>query len=579
MKILNLGLLLDDIRSDKYVHELALWASSQADIRISHLIVHSRRGGSGPGKLRELLRTRGLRLLPAKLVFRIVVWIEKRLIGRADPYKDHYQRRDLTGIADKVMEITPSVSPSDYGYRYSDEDVERVKALELDLLIRCGSGILRGEVLRASRLGVVSVHHGDNRVQRGGPAGFWECYYRWPRTGFVIQRLAEDRDGGDVLVRGFFGTRHYYSLNQAHLYQKSLTHLKALLKKIASTGELPPIEAGLAPCSHELLRAPNLVECVAYACKLLTRLCRHAIGRRVLPRERWGISVLPAPWDKAAFRESTETAPPRGHLWADPFLCTRHGRTFCFAEDLVAKEGKAHIIALEVSGTRLIERGVALKEPFHLSFPFLFEHDGALFMCPEALASKQVRVYRCTDFPLKWELERILMDRVSAADTVLFRKGGKWWMLTSIDESGTGDHCSELYLYSSDSPLSTTWIPHPQNPLRIDSFGGRNAGLIVEGERIYRMAQCQGYDRYGHSVLAYEVKEISESRYVEEHVARIDPGFRRGVLGTHHLSTDGRITVIDHVSRSGAAAGQRGPRGARFDPEAVRAAAPRRAGE
>jgi hypothetical protein len=247
---------------------------------------------------------------------------------------------------------------------------------------------------------------------------------------------------------------------------------------------------------------------------------------------------------------STEALAPKGRFWADPFLCARNGRTFCFVEDFVYKTGKAHITALEIRGTEIIDHGIALIEPFHLSFPFLFEHQGDLYMCPEASESGQVRVYRCTEFPLKWELETIVMENVSAADTMLFQKAGKWWMLTSIDESGAHDHCSELFLFSSDSPLSTTWVPHPQNPIRIDSCGGRNAGLIIEGDRIFRLAQCQGFDRYGHSLRVHEIKEVSESRYFEDPVATISPDYRTGLLGTHHLSTDGKTTVIDHVSRS-----------------------------
>jgi hypothetical protein len=198
----------------------------------------------------------------------------------------------------------------------------------------------------------------------------------------------------------------------------------------------------------------------------------------------------------------------------------------------------------------VVEIGTALYEPFHLSFPFLFTYKGKLFMCPESFESGQIRVYRCTEFPLKWVLESVVMEGVSAADTMLFEKEGKWWLLTSIDESGTGDHCSELYLFSGDSPLSTRWTAHQQNPIRIDSCGGRNAGLIFNGDRLFRLAQCQGFDRYGHSLLVYEVREVSESRYVEDLVARINPNFRKRLLGTHHLSTDGKTTVIDHVSYS-----------------------------
>ncbi|MGH8687813.1 MAG: hypothetical protein ACREVQ_08885, partial [Burkholderiales bacterium] len=302
------------------MHELALWAKSRPDIEISHLILHPARGTSVLGRLRELLRTRRLHLLPAKVAFRAIVSLEKVLLRRAATYRDHYRACDLAGIVDQVVLIAPIVSRSGYVYRFSDEDVEKVKALGLDVLIRCGSGILRGEILRASRLGILSFHHGDNRVNRGGPAGFWECYYRWPQTGFVIQRLTEELDGGDVLVRGRFMTRYRYAQNQAHLYMKSLVHLKALLAKIATSGELPRSESDPAPYFNRLFRAPSLAQCLAYACKLLTRLSLKAIGRTVLRRERWGLSVLAAPWDRAVLCRSTETAPPKGHFWADPFL-------------------------------------------------------------------------------------------------------------------------------------------------------------------------------------------------------------------------------------------------------------------
>ena len=40
MKTLDVGLLVDSVRSDKYVAELALWGKSRPDINISHLILH-----------------------------------------------------------------------------------------------------------------------------------------------------------------------------------------------------------------------------------------------------------------------------------------------------------------------------------------------------------------------------------------------------------------------------------------------------------------------------------------------------------------------------------------------------------
>ena len=553
MKALKVGLLVDSTFSGKYVHELALWGKERPDIKISHLIVHARYGDSKLGRLRNVLQEQGPTVLLSKILFRLIVVAERFLLkwSGSGLHSDHHKIFDLRKLVDEVLIINPIVSKSGLAYRFSTEDIEKIKELDFDLLIRCGSGIMRGDILHASRFGIISFHHGDNRVNRGGPAGFWECYYKWPRTGFIIQRLTEELDAGDVLVRGSFATRYFYSLNQANVYKKSNTHLKNLLGRIALTRKLPPVENTPNLYSNALFRAPNPYQCVVYGLKVLKRILINRMATRMLMlRKRWGISLLSGKWDKSVFWRSTEVRRPRGRFWADPFLYSSEGRTFCFVEDFVYRTNRAHITALEITGTKVIEHGIAIKEPFHLSFPFLFQYRGGLYMCPECFESGQIRIYRCTGLPLKWELQKVVMEGVSAADTMLFERKGKWWMLTSLDESGIVDHCSELYLFSSDSPLDTNWTPHPQNPIRIDAYGGRNAGLIVEGEKIFRLAQRQGFEQYGEGLLVYEIKSISESIFVEELVSEINPSFRKGLLGTHHLSTDGKTIVFDHVSYS-----------------------------
>ena len=550
MRALKIGLLVNSTRSSKYEYDLALWARGQANIKISHLIVYARHRDSELGRVADIFLTQGPYALLSKLLFRLIVSVEKLLLKRSNLHSDHYQIFDLGKLVDEVLTISPIVSKSGFVYRFSAEDIERIKALDFDLLIRCGAGILHGDVLHASRLGIISIHHSDNRINRGSPAGFWECYYEWPQTGFIIQRLTEELDAGEVLVRGSFGTRFFYSLNQAHLYKKSNAHLKNLLNRIASTGELPSPENTPSPYSGILYRTPELHQSVAYGFKVLKRIAKRRIPKMLMLREKWGISLLSGKWDKSVLWRSTEVKNPRGRYWADPFLFSYQGRTFCFVEDFVCKTNRAHITALEIVGTKVVEHGIAVKEPFHLSFPFLFQYTGELYMCPECSESGQIRIYRCTEFPLKWELQKVVMEGVSAADTMLFEKGGKWWMLTSLDESGVADHCSELYLFSSDSPLDTNWTPHPLNPIRIDASGGRNAGLIIDGERLFRLAQRQGFDQYGQGLLVYEIKIISESGYLEELVSEINPTFRRGLRGTHHLSTDGKTTVIDHCYRN-----------------------------
>src|SRR6266853_295194 len=366
MKALKVGLLVSSTFSDKYVRELALWAKDREDIKISHLIVHPRPRDSRLSRLRNVLLEQGPYVLLSKILFRLIVSVETLFLKRTGLHSDHYQTFDLRQLVDEVLTVAPIASKSGLVYRFSGEDIEKIKALDFDLLIRNGSGILRGDILHASRFGVISFHHGDNRINRGGPAGFWECYYEWPQTGFIIQRLTEELDAGDVLVRGSFATRYFYSLNQAHLYKKSNTHLKNLLNRIALTDGLPPVENTPNPYSNILFRAPNPYQSVAYGFKVLKRISTRILARILMLRVRWGISLLSGKWDKSVFWRSTQVKPPRGRFWADPFLYSYDGRTFCFVEDFVYKTNRAHISVLEILGTKVVEYGIAVREPFHL---------------------------------------------------------------------------------------------------------------------------------------------------------------------------------------------------------------------
>ncbi|HET7365772.1 MAG TPA: hypothetical protein VFJ70_19540 [Burkholderiales bacterium] len=487
MNPLTIGLLVESLRADRYAAELALWIKGQPNLRLA--LIAAPRAVPKPN-----------------LLWRLIVALERFFLRWNVAHRDHYSVRDLAPLA------TP-VAPDD-----------------VDVVIGFGRKV--PPLLAAgSRLGAITVLHG----------GFWECYERRPQTSFVIYRAGT----GEVLRKGSFHTRFYYSLNHANVCKKSVAHLKQILAKLAASGEWP---AGQKPDAAKPRVAPNAAQCVFYAGKLAARVTRKALQRVPMLNERWGISVIPGKWNGPRPWRAVTVRMPRGRYWADPFVYSRGGRTFCYVEDLDQRTHRGHITALEVIGTRVVEVGVALREPFHLSFPFLFEHQGELYMCPETSAAREVRVYRAVEFPLRWQLAQVLMRGVSAADPLIFEKGGRWWLLANIDEAETGDHCSELYLFSADSPLSTNWIAHPQNPLLIDSIGGRNGGLIFDGEKRYRLGQSQGYDRYGESLRVYEITQLSPERYAEQCVAKIKPDFRIGMRGMHHLSTDGATTVVDHAT-------------------------------
>jgi hypothetical protein len=241
----------------------------------------------------------------------------------------------------------------------------------------------------------------------------------------------------------------------------------------------------------------------------------------------------------------TRLVNPVGHFLADPFVVTREGRTCVFAEDFVFGTGKGHITVFELMDGTARESGTALKEDFHLSFPFLFEYEDALFMCPESREAGEIRIYECTEFPLKWRLRTVAMRNVVAADTMIFPKNGLWWMLTNISQTEPHDCSSELYLFWSTNPLSEDWQPHPRNPVVNDPLSARNGGLLIDEREVVRVAQSPRIGSYGASARLFRITRLTPEEYAEEPVSNITPDFASGIHGSHHFHSNGRYSVWD----------------------------------
>ena len=193
VKPLRIGLLVNSSVVQRYDAEFIDWAATQDDIEVTHLLVHKPQiqdvaapRKSLPNRIRALVEKQGFKATVAGLVWGYIYSTEKRLLAKNDELLRNHL--DTVDVADRVpdqLRITPNVSPSGFVYRFSEQDINAVKALDLDLMIRCGDGILRGDILSSSRFGVLSFHHGDNRVNRGGPPAFWEVYYKQDKTSFT----------------------------------------------------------------------------------------------------------------------------------------------------------------------------------------------------------------------------------------------------------------------------------------------------------------------------------------------------------------------------------------------------------
>ena len=547
---LRIGLIVDSENSTKYVYELCEWGHSQTNLSITHLIIQKPPAAqkSTLARLVHSALQHGIQNLTRQVSFALLTKLEALSLSFTREHGDHLKKFNLSNFIECSVQITPIVSKAGLVYRYSDEDVTRIQDLELDVLIGCGSGILRGSILSSTRLGIISFHHADNRVNRGGPPGFWEVYSKQESTGFVIQQLSEELDGGTVLFRGCFRTRRSYLLNQACLYRKSNVYLRKILSDIAEHDSLPsPLDP--FPYFNRLFKRPGVLQQCRYLGYLVFASAKKAIMKSLFRRDyRWGVAFSKTDWQSLVMWRSERIRNPANHFLADPFVISTEDGAYCFVEDYDYAIAKACIAVYRLDGKTPERLGVAISEPFHLSFPYLFQFESKLYMCPETSENRDIRIYECVKFPLEWRLKKVLMSDLSAVDSMIFERDGLWWLFTNIDLANSGDATAELFIYYADSPLADVWRPHPKNPIFVDSTRARNGGLLHANGAIYRVSQAQGFDLYGKRSTINKIIILNESEYLENAMISIEANFFPKLNGTHHLHSNGVYSAFDYVS-------------------------------
>jgi len=483
----------------------------------------------------------------SRLLRKLYVEADKRLF-RAEP--DPFAPRDLRPLLDGCAVLPVRPIQTRYCDYFPDDVLPAILEHRVDVAFRFGFRILLGEALNIARYGVWSYHHGDNMAVRGGPAGFWEVMLGHHVTGSILQILTSELDAGRVLYRSWAST-YKYSLarSRQNYYWKSASFAMRKLKDLHERGPAAldtDASASLyRPYTYPLYRTPGNGEMVWLLSKLALRIARRT-ARGAFWVGQWGLGIKigkgegPAP----SLHDFRLLVPPRDRFWADPFPVERDGRYFVFVEEFVYKAGRGRIAVIEVDekGSRK-EPVTVLEASHHLSYPFVFEWQGTLYMVPETRAKKTVELYRCVSFPAEWKREKVLLDGISAVDATLAEIDGRWWMFANVNVEGASAN-DELHLFHASSPLGP-WTPHRCNPVKSDVRCSRPAGrLFVHEGQLYRPSQDSSV-AYGFAICINKVIRVDPDEFVEEEVSRILPRWRKGIERNHTLNSAGRLTVVD----------------------------------
>lgn len=478
---------------------------------------------------------------------RLIMEVEFSKLKKNKIFSKYGTSINLKNTSFKKISIYPLISKSGNKHSFSEEDIKKVNDLKLDVLIRCGKGILSGKILHAAKFGVLSFHHGDNREIRGLPAGFWEVFLSKPSTGFIIQQLTEQLDKGKVIYRGNIPTASYWHLNSARINLKSNNFMLQVLRSISSTGILPPVERNLQ-YSDKIFFNPGLVTLLIYIFKQLKIFILNNIYNFLGYRHEWSVSFSKSTNFNIDPSKSLTIENPPNRFLADPFLIAYEGINYCFVEDFCYKNKKGRISCYKIFENSYEPLGIVIEENFHLSFPYIFKFNGEIYMCPETAQAEEIRLYKSIKFPHEWAFEKILIQKIVSVDTVIFEDDGLWFLLTNTCSGKLNERNSELHIYYADNPLSENWIKSPENPIIFDSQKARNGGFFIQNNKKYRVNQIHAKARYGVGFSINLIQKISAKQYIETEVSRVVPNFFSNLSGTHHFHANENFIAFDHSS-------------------------------
>jgi len=201
---------------------------------------------------------------------------------------------------------------------------------------------------------------------------------------------------------------------------------------------------------------------------------------------------------------------------ADPFMVKENSTWYMFFEVLNSLTGHGNIgLAVSEDGYSWDYKQVILKEPFHLSYPYVFEWQKKYYMIPECATANSIRLYEAEEFPYHWSFVGALLEGKQYSDTSIIRFKNKWWIFTCPEPE---KHDTLLLFYADE--LTGPWMHHPKSPIvkcnaKIARSGGR---FLVFKDRIIRYAQdC--VPTYGRNVLAFEITRLTQTDYQERDIS------------------------------------------------------------
>ncbi len=523
--MLRVGIILDSQEVSFWIADLINEISQHKNIHLAVVVRHEDRSTRNPKTAYALFRKIDRTILPGKPNVLATVKL---------------------GLPKEVPLITATPRNTETGISYPAEDLENIKRNEADLLLHFGSENLTGEILTLCKYGVWCLHAGEGTSFSSNYVGFREWYHRTPVTKVSLVHLNIQPEKNECIASSVTKTEYLsLSRNQTAVFSKGIDLLIGALVRFTTSEFSKQNETSVNEAF--VSGNPGFWTSLFAGGKLIARVVTKSISK-VFFIEQWVLffSFSSPDIPQLNFRNFKPLIPSKDRIWADPFVVSENDKHYLFIEELHTKTNKGHISCMVLNKKGEIENStIIIDQPFHLSYPFIFRHDGTWFMVPESADNMTVDLYECLEFPFKWKFKKSLLTNVRAFDATLHFHDGKVWLFCTIQKRSGSSTNDDLHIFSSSHLLDTEWKAHPGNPVLSNPYSARPAGRIFKfNNSWYRPSQIC-VPRYGYGLSLNRITKLDESNYCEENMNEVLPDWKKNLLSTHTLNFVNDLTVID----------------------------------
>ncbi|MGB3870095.1 MAG: hypothetical protein WA937_11620 [Flavobacteriales bacterium] len=422
---------------------------------------------------------------------------------------------------------------------------EVLREYPMDALLQLNGAELSNAEEGAIPFGIWQFMHGGLGSGSNPIPGLWEFLKDEPMTSALLQSHSTASGKNGVLREGFFRTLDHSVVKTAESVLAECAIWPALACRSILSGDSQIITDTPGP-SDGLRATPGNSDMLALLWK------EFANGRQQrnhsTASDEWNIGVLPHPvqdlLDESPNLNVRWLPPPApGQSRSTPFGWMKEENLNVLYEKYQPDTGEGVIARLRPKKDNNLKRSrTVLEASGHLTYPFILEHDGQIYVIPEQTHTGKVDLFLLDDEGTTLTFVRTLLEQPLCSPT-LFQHEERWWLF------GTDTRMPDTLLLAFHSKrFDGPYAPHQLNPIKTDIRSARPGGTpFHHAGALWRPAQDGSVS--GGQIIFNRIVSLTPTQFHEQAAKRMEPVPGPWSHGLHTVSAMGDVTLVDGMRK------------------------------